>query len=520
MTKPIARALLSVSDKQGIVELAQALSELGVAILSSGGTASTLRRAGVTVTEVAEHTGAPEILGGRVKTLHPKIHGGILARRGSDEAAMAEQGIDAIDLVVVNLYPFTQTIARADCSLPEAIENIDIGGPTMLRAAAKNHRDVAVITDPGDYPALLSALAQADGISAAQRRAWAIKAFAHTAAYDDAIVNYLSALDEPSPSRELPTILNRQWQRHSLLRYGENPHQSAACYADPSVPAGSLAAAKLLQGKALSYNNLADADAAWTTVLQFHGPACVIVKHANPCGIAVAADIEAAYEKAYATDPTSAFGGIIAFNATLDAGTAQEILSNQFVEVIVAPKVDAAARQVLAEKANLRVLETGSAPAALNAWELRSISGGLLVQAADNARISRADLQCVTRLTPSEEQFNDMLFAWPTVKMVKSNAIVFVSGGRTLAIGAGQMSRVDSVRIAIRKAADAGLELAGSVMASDAFFPFPDALIAGAEAGATAVIQPGGSMRDSEVIAAADECGIAMVVTGLRHFRH
>ena len=515
MSFQIRRAILSVSDKTGIVELAQALVARGVEIISSGGTARTLSDAGIAVTEVSTHTGSPEILGGRVKTLHPRVHGGILARRGVDDATLAEQDIAPIDLVVVNLYPFSATVARPGCNLDEAIENIDIGGPTMLRAAAKNHADVAVIVDVGDYADLIEQMERE--ITLAQRRDWALKAFAHTAAYDDAIVNYLGSREDTAAP---PAIYNRQWHRHSSLRYGENPHQQAAFYRDADAPLGSLARAELIQGKALSYNNLADADAAWATVLLFHGPACVIVKHANPCGVAVAADIETAYAKAFATDPTSAFGGIIAFNAALDAGTAEEILSNQFVEVIIATEVDDAARDVLAAKPNLRVLATGEAPARGQEWELRSISGGLLVQEADTARLAADELRCVTQRQPTEAQINDMLFAWPVVKMVKSNAVVFVKGGQTLAIGAGQMSRVDSVRIAIRKAADAGLDLAGSVMASDAFFPFPDALIAGAEAGATAIVQPGGSVRDEEVTAAADECGVAMMLTGRRHFRH
>ncbi len=519
MNTSIRRAMLSVSDKQGIVELAQALIAEGVELISSGGTARTLREAGLAVTEVSEHTGAPEIMNGRVKTLHPKVHGGILARRGVDDAVLQEQGIAPIDLVVVNLYPFRETVARPDCSLDDAIENIDIGGPTMVRAAAKNHKDVAVIVDPADYAALLEAM-RAQGVDAKLRRHWAVKAFAHTAAYDDAIVNYLSSLNESDEATDQPRIINRQWQLHTPLRYGENPHQLAGFYADPDAAAGTIGAARLVQGKALSYNNLADADAAWTAALEFVMPACVIVKHANPCGVAVAADIGSAYDKAFSTDPTSAFGGIIAFNTEVDGETASSIIDNQFVEVIIAPGFSSSARKALAAKPNIRVLETGCAPDQLNPWELRTVSGGLLMQSADQARIDRAELKVVTTKAPTEAQIHDMIFAWPVVKMVKSNAIVFAKDGQTIAIGAGQMSRVDSVRIAIRKAADAGLDINGCVMASDAFFPFADALIAGAEAGAGAVIQPGGSMRDAEVIAAANESGIAMVTTGRRHFRH
>ena len=519
MNVKIRRALLSVSDKQGILPFAQALAAAGVELISSGGTARSLREAGIAVTEVSEHTGAPEIMNGRVKTLHPKVHGGILARRGIDDATLQEQNIAPIDLVVVNLYPFSQTVARDNCSLADAIENIDIGGPTMVRAAAKNHRDVTVVVDPEDYDRIVDAV-EGDGPDAALRRELAVKAFAHTAAYDDAIVNYLSSLDEQDQAGSQPRIINRQWRLHTPLRYGENPHQHASFYSDVAPAPGTIGAARLLQGKPLSYNNLADADAAWTAALEFIMPSCVIVKHANPCGVAVAADIASAYQKAFSTDPTSAFGGIIAFNTELDGQTAADIIDNQFVEVIIAPQVTAEAMEALKAKPNVRVLETGCAPEDLNAWDMRTLSGGLLVQSADRARIHRDELTVVTEQQPSENEINDMIFAWPVVKMVKSNAIVFARDGQTIAIGAGQMSRVDSVRIAIRKAADAGLDIAGSVMASDAFFPFPDALLAGAEAGAAAIIQPGGSIRDEEVIAAANEAGVAMVTTGRRHFRH
>ncbi|MGJ8669473.1 MAG: bifunctional phosphoribosylaminoimidazolecarboxamide formyltransferase/IMP cyclohydrolase [Oceanococcus sp.] len=519
MSQTIRRALLSVSDKTGIVDFARALAARDIHLISSGGTARTLRDAGIAVTEVSEHTGAPEIMNGRVKTLHPKVHGGILARRGVDDATLVEQNIDPIDLVVVNLYPFSATVAKPDCSLEDAIENIDIGGPTMVRASAKNHKDVSIVVDPTDYQRILDALESGE-INAALRRELAVKAFAHTAAYDDAIVNYLSALDEHDKKQDQPRIINRQWSLHTALRYGENPHQQANFYADLNAASGTIGAATLLQGKPLSYNNLADADAAWTAALEFLMPACVIVKHANPCGIAVAADIGSAYEKAFSTDPTSAFGGIVAFNAELDSETAAEILNNQFVEVIIAPQISAAAREILTSKPNVRVLQTGCAPESLNNWELKTLSGGVLVQSADQARIRREDLTTVTEKAPTEQQINDMIFAWPVVKMVKSNAIVFAKDGQTIAIGAGQMSRVDSVRIAIRKAADAGLEIEGCVMASDAFFPFADAMLAGAEAGAKAIIQPGGSMRDGEVVAAANAAGVAMVTTGRRHFRH
>ena len=517
--RPIRTALLSVSDKTGIVEFAQSLSAQGVALLSSGGTAKALRDAGIPVREVAEHTGAPEILGGRVKTLHPKIHGGILARRGTDEATLEEQGITAIDLVVVNLYPFRETVAAA-APYPDVIENIDIGGPAMLRASAKNHQDVTVVVDPADFPAVLEAVSSG-GTEFALRQRLALKAFAHTAAYDAAIVDWLGRCDnETQNSRALPPYVGGQWVEHTALRYGENPHQAAGFFAEAKPRQGTLAAATLLQGKALSYNNIADADAAWQAVNELDGPACVIVKHANPCGVAQAADSVAAYERAYACDATSAFGGIIAFNTEVGGDLVRLILERQFVEVLIAPAFDKDARAALADKPNVRALSTGGPLAREARLELRTVSGGLLAQEADLARITRDELRCVTARAIAEDAWDDLRFAWAVVKMVKSNAIVFVRDGRTLAIGAGQMSRLDSVRIAVRKAEDAGLSLEGSIMASDAFFPFPDAMLAGVEAGARTIIQPGGSMRDDAVIAAADAADVAMVLTGRRHFRH
>ncbi|HEX7063130.1 MAG TPA: bifunctional phosphoribosylaminoimidazolecarboxamide formyltransferase/IMP cyclohydrolase [Woeseiaceae bacterium] len=510
------RALLSVSDKQGLVPLARALSGLGVEILSTGGTRRALLEAGVPVIEVSERTGFPEIMDGRVKTLHPRVHGGLLGRRGVDDAVMAEHGIEPIDLLVVNLYPFEATIARGDASLREAIENIDIGGPAMIRAAAKNHESVAVVIDPADYGDLLERLQQG-GIDLEHRRRLAAKAFAHTAAYDAAITRYLGSVSGGDAFGERFVWAGT---RVMTLRYGENPHQRAAFYRETRAPAGALAAARQLQGKPLSYNNIADADAALECVRQFEEPACVIVKHANPCGVAVRASLHEAYERAFATDPTSAFGGIIAFNRTLDAGTAQAVLERQFVEVIVAPEVNADAREALRAKPNVRVLETGAPEAAVSSIDVKKVSGGLLVQDADNGTISESDLRVVTRAAPDEGQIADLLFAWRVAKHVKSNAIVFCRDRATVGVGAGQMSRVYSTRIAAIKAGDEGLPVAGSVMASDAFFPFRDGIDAAAEHGIAAVIQPGGSVRDEEVIAAADEHGIAMVFTGMRHFRH
>lgn len=517
--RPIRTALLSVSDKTGIVELAQALAARDVALISSGGTAKALRAAGIPVTEVADHTGAPEILDGRVKTLHPKIHGGILARRDLDEPTLAAHAIATIDLVVVNLYAFRETVASG-ADYATIIENIDIGGPAMLRAAAKNHRDVTVVVDPADFARVIAGLDDG-GTDFALRQELALKAFAHTARYDAAIVNWLSRHEgTPTASRALPRFMGDQWQEHTPLRYGENPHQQASFYAHPDAAAGTLARAELVQGKALSYNNIADADAAWQAVNEFDCEACVIVKHANPCGVAIGADVTAAYEGAYACDPTSAFGGIIAFNDEVCGDLIRLILERQFVEVVIATQFTDEARAALAAKPNVRALAMGTTLPRTARLELRTVSGGLLVQDADLPRLNPDELTATGTTALDPAHIPDLLFAWSVVKMVKSNAIVFVRNGRTLAIGAGQMSRLDSVRIAIRKAEDAGLSLAGSVMASDAFFPFPDAMLAGVEAGARTIIQPGGSMRDDAVIAAAEAAGACMVLTGRRHFRH
>ncbi len=517
----IKTALLSVSDKTGLIEFARGLAGFGVALLSTGGTARLLRESGISVTEVSDHTGFPEMLDGRVKTLHPKIHGGILARRDmpAHVGAINSAGIAPIDLVVVNLYPFSQTVARAGCTLDEAIENIDIGGPAMVRSAAKNHAHVAVVTDPADYGAILNEMRTANGaVGETTRFKLAQKAFSHTAAYDGAISNYLTALGADGARAIFPQRLNLNFDLSQTLRYGENPHQNAAFYTDPDPAPGSLARYAQLQGKELSYNNIADADAAWECVKTFSQPACVIIKHANPCGVAIASNTLDAYRLALATDPTSAFGGIIAFNRELDAATAAAV-AEQFVEVLIAPKVSVDAKAALAKKENVRVLEVPLAAGA-NAFEMKRVGGGLLVQTADNFSVSAADLKVVTKKQPTQQQQDDLLFAWRVAKFVKSNAIVFCGKGQTLGVGAGQMSRVDSARIAAIKAGNAKLSLAGSVVASDAFFPFRDGLDVVAEAGAIAVIQPGGSLRDEEVIAAADERGIAMVFTGRRHFRH
>jgi len=513
----VRRALVSVSDKSGLIPFVAGLAELGVEILSTGGTCRQLRDAGLDVIEVSEKTGFPEIMDGRVKTLHPVIHGGLLGRRGTDEAVMDEHGIEPIDLLVVNLYPFEQTIARDDATIEDAIENIDIGGPAMIRAASKNHEGVAVIVSPDDYDVVLESL-QSDELSLEHRRRLAAKAYAHTASYDTAITKYLSESLGDDALGERFLYSGSLSQR---LRYGENPHQNAAFYVDQQAAAGSLAKAKQLQGKALSYNNIADSDAALECVKQFRKPACVIVKHANPCGVAVAGDILEAYEKAFKTDPTSAFGGIIAFNRPLDARTAEAIVERQFVEVIVAPSISADAAAAIATKKNVRVLETGNWPdAAVVGFDFKKVSGGLLVQNTDLGVISADDLKIVTENAPTAEQIQDMLFAWTVVKYVKSNAIIFCKDNMTIGVGAGQMSRVYSTRIAAIKAADEGLEVKGSVMASDAFFPFRDGIDAAAEHGISAIIQPGGSMRDDEVIQAANEHGLAMVFTGMRHFRH
>jgi phosphoribosylaminoimidazolecarboxamide formyltransferase/IMP cyclohydrolase len=517
----IKQALISVSDKTGVVEFARALTRFGVTLVSTGGTAQLLREGGLQVTEVAAYTGFPEMLDGRVKTLHPKVHAGILARRDAREhmAALERAQIPPIDLVVVNLYPFAATVRRPGSTLGEAIENIDIGGPAMLRSAAKNHEHVAVVSDPADYGAVLKEMESAGGaLGAATRLALAQKAFSHTAQYDGAISNYLTALDGAGGLERFPRRLNLQFERVQPLRYGENPHQEAAFYRDLTPAPGSLGTYRQLQGKELSYNNIADADAAWECVKGFDEPACVIVKHANPCGAARAASLAEAYARAFATDPTSAFGGIIAFNRELDAPTAQAV-AQQFVEVVIAPAVGPEAARALSGKANIRVLEVAPAPGA-NDYDLKRVGGGLLVQTPDTASVGASGLKIVTRTSPSEAQTADLLFAWRVARFVKSNAIVFCAGGRTLGVGAGQMSRVDAARIAAIKAQNAGLTLQGSAVASDAFFPFRDGVDVVAQAGARAIIQPGGSLRDDEVIAAADERGIAMVFTGFRHFRH
>ena len=513
----VRRALVSVSDKRGLIPFVTGLTELGVEVLSTGGTCKQLREAGLEIIEVSEKTGFPEIMDGRVKTLHPVIHGGLLGRRGTDESVMEEHGIEPIDLLVVNLYPFEQTIAREDATIDEAIENIDIGGPAMIRAASKNHDGVAVIVEPADYESVLDDLRN-NALTLESRRRLAAKAYAHTASYDTAITKYLSnSLGDDALGQRYLYSGNLS----ERMRYGENPHQNAAFYVDQQAPAGSLAAAKQLQGKALSYNNIADSDAALECVKQFEKPACVIVKHANPCGVAVADNILDAYEKAFKTDPTSAFGGIIAFNRDLDAKTATAIVDKQFVEVIVAPAIDSEAARIIAAKKNVRVLETGEWPdAAIPGFDFKKVSGGLLVQNTDLGVITESDLKVVTDLVPTAQQIQDMLFAWTVVKYVKSNAIIFCKDNMTIGVGAGQMSRVYSTKIAAMKAADEGLDIQGSVMASDAFFPFRDGIDAAAETGISAIIQPGGSMRDDEVIQAANEHGLAMVFTGMRHFRH
>lgn len=517
----IKQALISVSDKEGIVELAKRLHQFGIKIISSGGTAKLLQEADIAVTEVSEYTQFSEMLDGRVKTLHPRIHAGILARTDllAHQQALQQAGIPPIELVIVNLYPFIETIAQADCTLEQAIENIDIGGPTLIRAAAKNYRHVTVITDPDDYTVLLAEMeANKGSVSPEKRFQFAKKAFTHTARYDSAISNYLTATDSNSQRQLFPDALNLNFDIVQSLRYGENPHQQAVFYRDADSPPSSLANYSQLQGKELSYNNIADTDAAWECVKTFDAPACVIVKHANPCGVAIADNSLTAYQLAFATDPTSAFGGIIAFNRAVDAQLAEAILK-QFVEVIIAPEFSQEARQILAQKNNIRVLSV-PLQTCPNQLELKRVSGGLLVQTSDSLNLSQHQLTIVSRAQPTPQQVEDCLFAWRVAKFVKSNAIVFCAQGQALGIGAGQMSRIDSARIASIKAEHAGLSLMGSVVASDAFFPFRDGLDVVVEAGARAVIQPGGSVRDEEVIKAADEHGIVMMFTGIRHFRH
>jgi len=528
--KPIKRALLSVSDKTGIVEFATALHEAGVELLSTGGTAMLLADKGLPVIEVSNYTGHPEIMDGRVKTLHPKIHGGILARRGTDEAVMAENNIGPIDLVAVNLYPFAATVAKEDCTLEDAIENIDIGGPTMVRAAAKNHKDVTIVVNAADYPRVLSEMQGNEGsLTYNTRFDLAIKAFEHTAEYDGMIANYFGArLDSTDCAEdcehehsEFPRTYNIQVSKKQDLRYGENSHQSAAFYVENDIQEASVATATQLNGKELSFNNIADTDAALECVKEFDQPACVIVKHANPCGVALGENILQAYDRAFKTDPTSAFGGIIAFNRELDATTAQAIIDRQFVEVIIAPSVSQAATDIVATKKNVRLLVCGDWAGQLTeGYDFKRVNGGLLIQERDFGMVDMEDLKVVSKVQPTEAQLRDLMFCWKVAKYVKSNAIVYCKDSMTIGVGAGQMSRVYSAKIAGIKAADEDLEVAGSVMASDAFFPFRDGIDAAAAAGIKAVIQPGGSMRDDEVIAAADEHGIAMVFTGMRHFRH
>ena len=527
-------ALLSVSDKTGVLDLARALHALGIRLLSTGGTAKLLADHGLPVTEVAEMTGFPEMLDGRVKTLHPKVHGGLLARRDvpAHMQALAAHGIDTIDLLVVNLYPFEATVARPGCTLEEAIENIDIGGPAMVRSAAKNWKDVAVLTDASQYETVIAELQTQGAVSSTTKFALSVAAFNRISQYDGAISDYLSSVQPDGTLAAFPGQTNGRFVKLQDLRYGENPHQHAAFYRDMYPAPGSLVTAQQLQGKELSYNNIADADAAWECVKSFDTPACVIVKHANPCGVAVAHDASSAYAKAFSTDPTSAFGGIIAFNCELDGATAQHV-SAQFVEVLMAPSFSPEALQTLALKPNVRVLQIalpfalGGAARGTSAWDLgrnavdvKRIGSGLLMQTADNHELTLADMQVVTQVQPTAAQLQDLLFAWKVAKYVKSNAIVFCKDGMTMGVGAGQMSRLDSARIASIKAGHAGLTLAGTVVASDAFFPFRDGLDVVVDAGATCIIQPGGSMRDDEVVRAADERGVAMVYTGVRHFRH
>ncbi|TKB53676.1 bifunctional phosphoribosylaminoimidazolecarboxamide formyltransferase/IMP cyclohydrolase [Ferrimonas aestuarii] len=526
--RPIRRALLSVSDKTGVVEFASALHQRGVALLSTGGTARLLAESGLPVTEVSDYTGFPEMMDGRVKTLHPKVHGGILGRRDRDQAIMAEHGIDAIDMVVVNLYPFAATVAKPDCTLEDAVENIDIGGPTMVRSAAKNHKDVTIVVNAHDYDRVITELdANEGGLTHATRFDLAIAAFEHTAAYDGMIANHFGTLvpshgdnKEGDAESKFPRTFNMQFEKKQDMRYGENSHQAAAFYVEKQLQEASVASAVQLQGKALSYNNIADTDAALECVKEFDQPACVIVKHANPCGVALGDTLLEAYDRAFKTDPTSAFGGIIAFNRELDGDTAKAIVDRQFVEVIIAPSISADAKAIVADKKNVRLLECGQWQNQTTEFDLKRVNGGILVQDRDQGMVTLDDLKVVSNAQPNAEQLKDALFCWKVAKFVKSNAIVYAKGGMTIGVGAGQMSRVYSAKIAGIKAADEGLEVPGSVMASDAFFPFRDGIDAAAEAGIKCVIQPGGSMRDQEVIDAANEHGMVMIFTGQRHFKH
>ena len=526
--RPIRRALISVSDKTGIVEFAKALSERNIDILSTGGTARLLAEQGISVTEVSDYTGFPEMMDGRVKTLHPKVHGGVLGRRGTDDEIMSQHGINPIDMVVVNLYPFAETVAKEDCTLADAVENIDIGGPTMVRSAAKNHKDVTIVVNASDYDRVLTEMDTNDkSLTLETRFDLAIAAFEHTAAYDGMIANYFGTMvpsygenKEGDEDSAFPRTFNQQFEKKQDMRYGENSHQAAAFYVEKNPEEASVSTARQIQGKALSYNNIADTDAALECVKEFSEPACVIVKHANPCGVALGEDILEAYDRAFKTDPTSAFGGIIAFNRELDAATATAITERQFVEVIIAPSVSAEAIEIVAAKKNLRLLECGVWTAKTTGFDVKRVNGGLLVQDRDQGMVSEDDLKVVSQRQPTAEELKDALFCWKVAKYVKSNAIVYSKGDMTIGVGAGQMSRVYSAKIAGIKAADEGLQVEGCVMASDAFFPFRDGIDAAAEAGIKCVIQPGGSMRDNEVIEAADEHGMAMIFTGMRHFRH
>jgi len=519
--RAIKRALISVSDKSGILEFAEALAAKNIEILSTGGTAKLLMENNIPVTEVSSYTGFPEMMDGRIKTLHPKIHGGILARRGTDDAVMQEHGIQGIDLLVVNLYPFEETIAKDTCLINDAIENIDIGGPTMLRAAAKNHNDVVVLVEPTDYQKVLNQLDKQQGTDYQLRYYLAWKTFAHTAKYDAAISNYLGKriknFDSPT---KFPESYSVQFKKVQTMRYGENPHQAAAFYLENNLTEASVATAVQLQGKALSFNNVADTDAALECVKLFDKPGCVIVKHANPCGVALAENISSAYDKAFKTDPTSAFGGIIAFNRELDHKTAKSIIERQFVEVIIAPSVTERAKLIISEKKNVRLLSCGDWQEPVANFDFKKVNGGLLIQDKDLGMITAKDLKIVSKIKPTETQIRDLLFCWKVAKSVKSNAIVYAHNEQTIGVGAGQMSRVYSAKIAGIKAADENLQVKGCVMASDAFFPFRDGIDAAAQAGISAIIQPGGSMRDQEVIDAADEQGMAMVFTSMRHFKH
>jgi len=520
--KKVTRALISVSDKNGIVDFARALNALGVELLSTGGTFRLLQENNIAVTEVSDYTGFPEMMDGRVKTLHPKVHGGILGRRGTDDAVMAEHAIKPIDMVIVNLYPFAATVADPNCTLPNAIENIDIGGPTMVRSAAKNHKDVAIVVNSSDYATVLEEMQANEGqLDYSTRYALMVKAFEHTAGYDGMIANHFGARDTDNNERDFSDTFNVQYFKTQEMRYGENPHQKAAFYTEANPTEASVATAKQLQGKELSFNNIADTDAALECVKQFDQPACVIVKHANPCGVSVGVDIGTAYDLAFATDPESAFGGIIAFNRELDAKTAEAICEKQFVEVIIAPAVSADALAVVASKKNVRLLECGTwGNQRPQDFDYKRVNGGLLIQDRDNGMIIEQDLKVVSKRVPTDTEMTDMLFAWKVAKMVKSNAIIYAKNNQTIGVGAGQMSRINSARIAGIKAEHAGLEVVGAVMASDAFFPFRDGIDNAGKAGISCIIQPGGSMRDDEVIAAANEHGMAMVFTGMRHFRH